>query len=317
MPFVKLDCGILDSTLWIDRECREVFITALLMAEPRELTEPTPQIAVHSTQETGWAIPPGWYGFIRAAGPGIVRRSLVDMEAGLAALERLGAPDPASRSAEFEGRRLIRVDGGYIVLNFMRYRERDETAAERARRYRQNKAIRDTANTRDSVTVTRDKDNPSQNRHGDTRKTSLAEAEADAEDINNPVKRSISSSNIPADPNRVAALRSVLQADGRVTLDAKTAMHLRQWASEGVTDQQLADAIAIARDRKPHPEIIPPGYLAPVVADVRSGSAARPRQSLEEAKADGLRRIEETERRERERDAERRALLEMGRASAA
>lgn len=139
------------------------------------------------------------------------------------------------------------------------------------------------------------------------------------ENLNPPVKAQLSGiRDIPADPNRVAALRSVLQADGRVTLDAKTGMHLRQWAAEGVTDQQLADAVAIARDRKPHPEIIPPGYLATIVPEVRSGSAPQRRQSLEEAKADGLRRIEETERREREREAERRALNEMrGRANAA
>ena len=48
MPFVKLDCGMLDSTLWFEREAREVFITALLMAEPIELTSDTPQIAVRA-----------------------------------------------------------------------------------------------------------------------------------------------------------------------------------------------------------------------------------------------------------------------------
>jgi hypothetical protein len=140
MPFVKLDCGILKSTLWMDRECREVFITALLMAEPRELEEPTKQIEVRTLNYTGFVIPPGWYGFADAAGIGIVRQAVVPDDVGMAALERLGAPDPESRSQDFDGRRLIRVDGGYVVLNYMRYREHDYNAAARMRRYRQRKA---------------------------------------------------------------------------------------------------------------------------------------------------------------------------------
>ena len=137
MAFVKLDTGILDSTLWIERECREVFITALLLAEPYELRQPTEQYEVRRLEKTGFVIPPGWYGLVNAAGVGIVRRALVDPEPGMVALERLGSPDPESRSQDFEGRRLIRVDGGFIVLNFMKYRDRDYTGAERAKRYRE------------------------------------------------------------------------------------------------------------------------------------------------------------------------------------
>ena len=48
MAFVKLDCGMIDSTLWIDREAREIFITALLMAQPMEIREPAKQIEVAS-----------------------------------------------------------------------------------------------------------------------------------------------------------------------------------------------------------------------------------------------------------------------------
>lgn len=140
MPFVKLDTGMLNSTLWVERECRELFITALLMAEPKELTEEAPQIAIRSLEQTGWAVPPGWYGFVAAAGVGIIRRAVMDHDVGLIALEKLGAPDPESRSLEFEGRRLVRVDGGFIVLNYMKYRERDYTTAERSKRYREKKA---------------------------------------------------------------------------------------------------------------------------------------------------------------------------------
>lgn len=139
VAFVKLDCGLLDSTLWLDRQARELFITALLMAEPYELRLPEAQIEVTELKETGFVIPAGWYGLVRAAGPGIIRRAGMEDDIGTAALHRLGQPDMGSRTPDFEGRRLVRINGGYVVLNFAKYREKDHTAAERSKRYRASK----------------------------------------------------------------------------------------------------------------------------------------------------------------------------------
>ena len=61
----------------------------------------------------------------------------MDDEVGMKALERLGEPEQDSRTPDFEGRRLVRVDGGYLALNFAKYREKDHTASERSRRYRE------------------------------------------------------------------------------------------------------------------------------------------------------------------------------------
>lgn len=137
MPFVKLDCEMLRSSIWIDRLAREVFITALLMAEPQEFTEPIEQIAVRTLDYTGYVVPPGWYGFVPASGCGIVRYAVVEQDPGMDALERLCSPDPDSRNGEFEGRRMARINGGYLVLSFMRYRDRDYSGADRSRRYRE------------------------------------------------------------------------------------------------------------------------------------------------------------------------------------
>ncbi len=153
MAYVKLDTAILDSTLWIERESREVFITALLLAEPFEALESLPQIAVRSLDLTGFLVPPGWYGFVQAAGSGIVRRALVDTELGMAALERLGNPDYESRNPKFEGRRLVRVNHGFIVLNYMEFRDRDHTSAARSRRYRERQEAKK-QERRDGVTDT-------------------------------------------------------------------------------------------------------------------------------------------------------------------
>lgn len=145
MPFVKLDCKMLDSSLWPEKDQRDLFITALLMAEPIEIKVETPQLKVRSLDETGFSAPPGWYGFIPAAGIGIINRCGMSQETGLSALERLGEPDPESRSNDFEGRRLIRIDGGYLALNYDKYRERDYSNAERCKRYREKKKNKDMA----------------------------------------------------------------------------------------------------------------------------------------------------------------------------
>jgi len=182
MPFVKLDQGILSSTLWIDRECRDLFITALLMAEPRETREPMPQLTATGTgiAPTGFVVPPGWYGLVPAAGPGICRQALVDTVIGLIALKRLGDPDPESRSTDFEGRRMVRVDGGYLILNFIKYRDRDATAAERSKRWRERQKLKESTQT---IRVSRDMTRVIRHQ---------AEAEAEAEAVNLKSKACIS-----------------------------------------------------------------------------------------------------------------------------
>lgn len=153
MAFVKLDCGMLDSTLWVDRAARELFITALLMAEPRELKAPEPQIKVDCLDQTGFMVPPGWYGFVPAAGTGIIRRcGEMTMECGIEALRRLGDPEQDSRTPDHDGRRMVRVDGGYLILNYDKYRQKDYSAAERSKRYREKKKASRVANVTSRVT---------------------------------------------------------------------------------------------------------------------------------------------------------------------
>jgi hypothetical protein len=157
MPFVKLDTGILQSSLWFEKEQREIFLTALLMAMPRAFDEPIDQLYADRLEKTGWSAPPGFYGFVAAAGSGIIRLAMVDHEKGFIALQQLGDPDKDSRSNEYDGRRMIRMNGGYVILNYMKYREYDYTAAERMKRYRakqklQCNGVDVTPNERHSVT---------------------------------------------------------------------------------------------------------------------------------------------------------------------
>jgi len=172
MPFVKLDCNILNSSLWIDRDAREVFITALLMAVPYDLDEETQEYGIGSNEPTGWMVPPGEYGFVAAASVGICRQACVEEDKGMAALIRLAQPEPDSRTPSFDGRRMVRVDGGFVILNFRKYRDKDHTAAARQRRYREKK--RNAETSRNGVTL---------------RNITQAEAEAEAYKDTSPTER--------------------------------------------------------------------------------------------------------------------------------
>src|SRR5271157_3892851 len=147
MSFIKLDTGILESTLWIDRALRDVFITALLMAEPYQLPSPSTTLEIGSLKISTFTVPPGWYGYVAAADSGIIRRALVEYSEGMDALKRLAAPDGSSRSPEHEGRRMVRISGGFIILNYMKYREKDHGAAERMRLLRARRKSSVTANS--------------------------------------------------------------------------------------------------------------------------------------------------------------------------
>ena len=180
VSYVKLDTAFLASTTWIDRDARDIMLTAMLMAEIHEVTAPVPQLEVDSLEPTGWAVQPGWYGFVRAAGTALAYRAGVPWPAeGVAALQRLGAPEPESRSQEHDGRRLVRVNGGYILLNYVKYREKDHTTAERSKRYRDKQRAERV--TRDTVDNTCD-DTPERDAATvPTRVNTHADADADAE----------------------------------------------------------------------------------------------------------------------------------------
>lgn len=206
MSFVKLDCGMLNSSIWIDRPARELFITALLMAEPWQTPVALEAMQPDSLEANGFIVPPGWYGFVRASPVGVIRASCMDIVEGRDALRRLLEPDGDSRSQAFEGRRLARVNGGLVVLNYDAYRQRDYTATERSRRYRE-RLMRDAASTDGNAvtdpnvtrdTVTQRRCNALQ---GVTqRHATQAEEEAEAEAEKNHIKPRIINVKPPIPP---------------------------------------------------------------------------------------------------------------------
>ena len=116
--YTKLFNSILASTIWReDDKTRIVWITMLAMADR--------------------------YGIVEGSVPGLADFARVSVEDCRAALVKLAAPDPDSRSQNHEGRRIIAVEGGWQILNHDTYRrklsadERREYQRQKQREYRQ------------------------------------------------------------------------------------------------------------------------------------------------------------------------------------
>lgn len=120
MSFAKLDSKITSSSLW-DQPDHVVRVWVAFLAEKDE------------------------NGFVRGT-VGSMRRTCnvtddADGKKYSEALACLEGPDPESRSKECDGRRIQRVDGGWIVINHEQYKLHDtiikEQTRDRVRRYRE------------------------------------------------------------------------------------------------------------------------------------------------------------------------------------
>jgi hypothetical protein len=99
MAFVKLFSTITESSLWSEsKDTRLLFVTMLAKADAS--------------------------GFVEASLPGLARVANLTMDETEAALTRLEGPDKHSKSPDYEGRRVKRMDHGWLILNYQVYRER-------------------------------------------------------------------------------------------------------------------------------------------------------------------------------------------------
>ncbi len=95
--YSKLFSSILASTIWeADMPTRIVWITLLAMSNAR--------------------------GKVEGSVPGLATFARVPLEQCRAALANLKSPDADSRSKEHEGRRIMDIDGGWLIINYEKYR---------------------------------------------------------------------------------------------------------------------------------------------------------------------------------------------------
>jgi len=110
--FTKLFASITRSSIWLeDDQTLRVWVTMLALADRN--------------------------GYVGASVGGLAAQARVPVEKTRQALEKFLAPDPDSRSKEFEGRRIEVTDRGWSILNYERFRDmRDEEARKEYERNR-------------------------------------------------------------------------------------------------------------------------------------------------------------------------------------
>ena len=218
--FTKLFGSIVHSTVWReDMPTKVVWITMLALADRN--------------------------GRVLVSVPGLADAARVPLEDTVASLAKLSSPDEWSRTKQHEGRRIEEIDGGWLLLNYMKYREQRDADERRMKvrdavqRHREKKAR--------EVAVTAGKHN--------------AEAEAEAEKVG---REAPSSLDLPAelDSVRFRAAWSAWLAYRRETklkrwTDRTVKLQLRELAAAG-------EAVAVEAIRKsiangwhglfPHPD---------------------------------------------------------------
>ncbi len=118
--YTKLFSQIVTSTIWQEpNDCRVLWITMLALKDDKSLCPATV--------------------------PYLAKACNLSIEQTETYLEQFQNPDPYSRSQEFEGRRIRKVDGGWLILNGQKYRdalrsfERKDYIREKVREHRVNK----------------------------------------------------------------------------------------------------------------------------------------------------------------------------------
>lgn len=108
-PYTPVFRDFLTSSMWAtDPATRCVWIWFLLMADPE--------------------------GFVVGTVPGVAQQAGVTLEQAKTAIALIESPDPYSSTPDFEGRRALKVERGWHIVNFVAYRERAKAEAEKARK---------------------------------------------------------------------------------------------------------------------------------------------------------------------------------------
>lgn len=108
MSFCKLDSGIVNSSIWSENlATRILWITILAMSDEN--------------------------GFVPTSIPGLIRAANIPKEDFIIGIKALESPDGYSRTSDYDGRRIKKIEGGWLILNFKKYRERSDIAREKTR----------------------------------------------------------------------------------------------------------------------------------------------------------------------------------------
>jgi hypothetical protein len=231
MHFVKVYGSILYSSIWAeDHPTRILWITLLAMAD--------------ST------------GYVEAATPGLARVANITGEECKRALEILQAPDIESKNQDYGGARVEKVEGGWQLLNYQRYREqRTESQVKRAERQARYRA-KQKASTVDDVD---DQKGEGRGERGDRRNS--GERRKPREISEHPSKQSPEPAPTTAkgkavvvrDHNWVETMvQHLTKSDwvsGRAVKEALVAFNFHRWVNQ-TTNRQIFSGVREARAAK-------------------------------------------------------------------
>jgi hypothetical protein len=158
LAFTKFFNSLLDSSVWDEPDhVRLVWVTLLVMADR--------------------------FGRVHASVSGVAHRARVPRKLTEEAIAKLESPDVDSRSTDHEGRRIVKIDGGWLIVNYIKYREtRDEESRKVYQREWAKEHRQDVSTSRQKVSKRRHPSTPvDTRRHASTQ----AEAEAEAEKTKN------------------------------------------------------------------------------------------------------------------------------------
>lgn len=131
MGFTKLDSGITKSSIWAEPYYVRILWITFLAEKDQD-------------------------GFVGASISGIQRSANITMEECLSGLDILSSPDTDSRSSEYEGRRIEKVERGWVILNHKKFRDftysgNSDAIRMREKRANKNEHVRNDTNISVSV----------------------------------------------------------------------------------------------------------------------------------------------------------------------
>jgi hypothetical protein len=110
MAFTKLDHGIIHSSIWSEPlPTRVLWITMLAMKDDS--------------------------GFVASSRSGLIRAANITPDEFDKAIKCLESPDEESRTRDYDGRRVEKVEGGWVILNHEKYRLHEDLKKEKHREY--------------------------------------------------------------------------------------------------------------------------------------------------------------------------------------
>jgi hypothetical protein len=120
MPFAKLDEGIIRSSIWFEPAGTvKLWITFLALKDEN--------------------------GFVATSRQGLKQAANITQEEFDKGLNTLESPDPDSRTPDNEGRRVAKIEGGWVVLNHEKYRDSEQSqrvkTKERVKRFREKQRV--------------------------------------------------------------------------------------------------------------------------------------------------------------------------------